>query len=47
MKKVMANLMETGVSGNDPEDMILWRKETEDLIGLEEKYAIESATVEK
>ena len=47
MKKVMANLMETGVSGNDPEDMILWRKETEDLIGLEKKYAIESATVEK
>ena len=47
MKQVMTNLMQTGVSGNDPEDMILWRKETEDLIGLEEKYAIESATVEK
>jgi methylisocitrate lyase len=47
IKKVMKNLMETGVSGNDPEEMIPWRKEVETLIGLDEKYAIESATVEK
>jgi methylisocitrate lyase len=47
IKKVMKCLMETGVSGNDPEEMIAQRKEVEDLIGLEEKYAIESATVEK
>ena len=47
MKKVMKTLMETGVSGNDPEAMIAQRKEVEDLIGLEEKYAIERATVER
>jgi hypothetical protein len=36
-----------GVSGNDPEEMIPWRKEVEDLIGLEEYYRIESETVER
>jgi hypothetical protein len=39
--------VETGVSGNDPEEMIGWRTEVETLIGLDEMYKIESATVEK
>lgn len=47
LKRVIGNLVETGVTGNDPEEMIPWRKEVEDLIGLEEYYRIESETVEK
>jgi methylisocitrate lyase len=47
IKKVVTSLLETGVSGNDPEEMIVWRKEVEDLIGLEEMYRIESETVER
>ena len=47
MKRVITNLVEKGVSGNDPEEMIPWRKEVEDLIGLEEYYRIEAETVER
>jgi hypothetical protein len=47
LKRVINNLKTTGVSGNDPEEMIVWRKEVEDLIGLEEYYRIESETVER
>jgi methylisocitrate lyase len=47
LKRVITNLVTKGVSGNDPEEMIPWRKEVEDLIGLEEYYRIESETVEK
>lgn len=47
IKRVVTNLLTTGVSGQDPEQMIVWRKEVEDLIGLEEYYKIESATVER
>jgi 2-methylisocitrate lyase-like PEP mutase family enzyme len=47
IKRVVTNLLTTGSSGLDNEKMILWRKEIEDLIGLEEYYKIESETVEK
>src|SRR4029078_9255611 len=47
LKRVITSLRTKGVSGNDPEEMILWRKEVEDLIGLEEYYRIESETVER
>jgi methylisocitrate lyase len=47
IKNVVTNLLSRGVSGQDPEQMIVWRKEVEDLIGLEEYYKIESATVER
>jgi methylisocitrate lyase len=47
LKRVITNMVTTGVSGNDPEEMIVWRKEVEDLIGLEEYYKIEADTVEK
>ncbi|MFC1943052.1 oxaloacetate decarboxylase [Chloroflexota bacterium] len=46
MKRVLANFKSTGRSGLDHDKMILWRKECEDLIGLDEYYRIESATVE-
>jgi len=47
LKRVVTSLVTTGVSGNDPEEMIGWRTEVETLIGLDEMYKIESATVEK
>ena len=47
LKRVITSLKTTGVSGNDPEEMIKWRKEVEDLIGLEEYYRIEAETVER
>lgn len=47
MKQVITSLVQTGRSGLDNEKMILWRKECEDLIGLEEYYRIESETVER
>jgi methylisocitrate lyase len=47
IKQVVTNLVKTGTTGHDPEQMIVWRKEVEDLIGLEELYKIESDTVEK
>ena len=42
--------MDSRFHGNDSvvsRQMIVWRKEVEDLIGLEEYYRIESATVER
>jgi methylisocitrate lyase len=47
IKQVVTNLVKTGSTGHDPEQMIVWRKEVEDLIGLEALYKIESDTVEK
>jgi 2-methylisocitrate lyase-like PEP mutase family enzyme len=47
IKRVITNLKTRGVTGLDPEQMIVWRKEVEDLIGLEEYYRIESNTVER
>lgn len=47
LKRVITNLLTQGSSGLPQDKMILWRKEVEDLIGLEEYYRIESATVER
>lgn len=47
IKRVVTNLLTTGTTGLDREKMIVWRKEVEDLIGLEEYYRIESDTVER
>lgn len=47
MKRIITNLRTRGETGLDREKMIVWRKEVEDLIGLEEYYRIESETVEK
>ncbi|HKU70209.1 MAG TPA: isocitrate lyase/PEP mutase family protein [Burkholderiales bacterium] len=47
MKRIITNLRTKGESGLDREKMIVWRKEVEDLIGLEEYYRIESETVER
>ena len=47
MKRIITNLKTEGVSGSAPDKMVLWRKECEDLIGLEEYYKIESQTVER
>jgi len=46
LKRVITNLTTRGVSGLPQDKMIVWRKEVEDLIGLEEYYKIESNTVE-
>jgi len=47
LKRVITNLTTKGVSGLPQDKMIIWRKEVEDLIGLEEYYKIESDTVER
>jgi len=47
MKNVLIHLKTHGMSGLQGEDMIRWRKEVEDIIGLEEKYKIERETVER
>ncbi len=47
LKRVITNLVTKGESGLPQDKMILWRKEVEDLIGLEEYYKIESDTVER
>lgn len=47
LKRVITNFQTRGESGLDREKMIVWRKEVEDLIGLEEYYRIESDTVER
>ena len=47
LKRVITNLTTKGESGLPQDKMILWRKEVEDLIGLEEYYKIESDTVER
>ncbi len=46
MKRVLTHLKSKGVSGLQAEDMIRWRKEVEDIVGLEEHYKVESETVE-
>jgi 2-methylisocitrate lyase-like PEP mutase family enzyme len=47
LKRVLISLRDQGVSGLPKEEMILWRKEVEDLIGLEEFYKIEEETMER
>ena len=47
IKRVITHLRTKGETGLDREKMIVWRKEVEDLIGLEEYYRIESETVER
>jgi methylisocitrate lyase len=47
MKTVVQSFLDTGRSGLDKDNMIKWRKECEDLIGLNEYYKIEAATVER
>ena len=47
MKRVVTNLKTQGISGLPQDKMILWRKECEDLIGLDEYYRIERETVER
>jgi hypothetical protein len=46
IKRVITNLMSKGGSGLPADKMVLWKKEVEDLIGLEEYYKIETDTVE-
>ena len=47
IKRVITNMVTKGESGLPQDKMILWRKEVEDLIRLDEYYKIESETVEK
>jgi methylisocitrate lyase len=47
LKRVLTSLKSRGISGLPADEMIRWRKEVEDLIGLEEYYKIESKTVER
>ena len=47
LKRVLTSLKSRGISGLPTDEMILWRKEVEDLIGLEEYYKIESETAER
>ena len=46
MKRIIANILTRGESGIPRENMVVWRKEVEDLIGLEEAYKTEAETVE-
>ncbi|HEY4142928.1 MAG TPA: isocitrate lyase/PEP mutase family protein [Pseudolabrys sp.] len=46
MKRIIHNVVTNGESGLPREKMVVWRKEVEDLIGLEEAYKIEAETVE-
>jgi hypothetical protein len=46
MKRIIHNVVTTGETGLRREKMVVWRKEVEDLIGLEEAYKIEAETVE-
>jgi len=47
LKRVLTSLKSHGISGLPADKMIRWRKEVEDLIGLEEYYKIESETAER
>jgi 2-methylisocitrate lyase-like PEP mutase family enzyme len=47
LKRIITNLRSQGISGLPQDKMIVWRKEVEDLIGLDEHYRIESETVER
>ncbi|MFP6869995.1 MAG: isocitrate lyase/PEP mutase family protein [Nitrospinota bacterium] len=46
MKRVITNLVETGETDLPKDEMIAWRDEVEELIGLDALYRIESETVE-
>ncbi len=46
LKRVLTNLRDKGISGLPKDEMIRWRREAEDLIGLEDYYKIERETVE-
>lgn len=47
LREAFANLKETGTAQLDQQEMIGVRKGIEDVIGLEEYYSLEAATVEK
>lgn len=47
MKRILTNIKEKGSSGLPAVEMIKWKKEVEDLIGVEEYYKIEAETVER
>jgi len=47
IKRIIKNLQTHGESGLPQDKMIIWRKEVEDIIGLEEYYRIERETVER
>jgi methylisocitrate lyase len=47
MKKVVERVRTVGTTGFSHEDMSVWRKEIEDMIGLEDYYRIEAETVER
>ncbi len=47
MKRVVTHMLAVGNSGSSPDEMIALRKECETLIGLDEYYKIERATVER
>jgi methylisocitrate lyase len=47
IKRVVTNIRTTGESGLPRDKMILWRKECETLIGLDDMYKVEMDTVEK
>jgi methylisocitrate lyase len=47
LKRVINHMVEHGESGLPQDRMVVWRKEVEDLIGLDELYRIERATVER
>ena len=46
LKRVIINIRTKGVSGVPAGEMAQWRKEVEELIGLDEYYRIEAETVE-
>jgi len=46
LKRVITNIRTKGVSGVPAGEMAQWRKEVEELIGLDEYYRIEAETVE-
>ncbi len=47
LKRILTNLQSKGISGLPSDDMIRWRKEVEDLIGLDKYYQMEVETVER
>ena len=47
MKRIITNIKQNGLTGFPDEKMAAWRREIEAMIGLEEYYRIEAATVER
>jgi 2-methylisocitrate lyase-like PEP mutase family enzyme len=47
VKHVLSNIHSRGVVGLEEVETVRWRKEAEDLIGLEDYYRIEQETVER